>query len=82
MAHRTLQLACRPHPLVKQLCRQYGKPLVSTSANLSAQPPCRTADAVKQQFGPDFPVLEGLVGGRENPSEIKDAATGELIRQG
>ncbi|MCC3749670.1 L-threonylcarbamoyladenylate synthase type 1 TsaC [Rouxiella badensis] len=78
----SLAVRVSDHPLVKQLCRQYGKPLVSTSANLSAQPPCRTADAVKQQFGPDFPVLKGLVGGRENPSEIKDAATGELIRQG
>jgi len=78
----SLAVRVSDHPLVKELCRQYGKPLVSTSANLSSQPPCRTADAVRQQFGQDFPVLDGAVGGRENPSEIRDAATGELIRQG
>lgn len=78
----SLAVRVSDHPLVKELCRQYGKPLVSTSANLSAQPPGRTAEDVRKQFGSDFPVLEGNVGGRENPSEIKDAATGELIRQG
>lgn len=70
------------HPLVKELCQAYGKPLVSTSANLSGLPPCRTADEVYQQFGKDFPVLLGDTGGRSNPSEIRDALTGELFRQG
>lgn len=70
------------HPLVKELCQAYGKPLVSTSANLSGLPPCRTADEVHQQFGKDFPVLQGDTGGRTNPSEIRDALTGELFRQG
>lgn len=70
------------HPLVKELCQLYGKPLVSTSANLSGLPPCRTADEVYQQFGKEFPVLQGDTGGRTNPSEIRDALTGELFRQG
>lgn len=78
----SLAVRVSDHPLVKALCRQYGKPLVSTSANLTTLPPCRTAGEVRLQFGEDFPVLEGEVGGRQNPSEIKDAATGELIRQG
>ncbi|CCJ72105.1 hypothetical protein BN137_1460 [Cronobacter condimenti 1330] len=34
------------------------------------------------QFGDDFPVLHGPTGGRQNPSEIRDALTGELFRQG
>ena len=70
------------HPLVHDLCLAYGKPLVSTSANLSGLPPCRTADEVFAQFGDDFPVLRGDTGGRQNPSEIRDALTGELFRQG
>lgn len=80
--YSSLAVRVTDHPLVKELCRQFGKPLVSTSANLNGQPPCRLADEVKQQFGHDFPVLAGNVGGRENPSEIKDALTGHLIRQG
>lgn len=70
------------HPLVKALCLAYAKPLVSTSANLTGLPPCRTSQEVKQQFGENFPVLMGDTGGRLNPSEIRDALTGELFRQG
>lgn len=78
----SLAVRVTDHPLVKELCHKFGKPLVSTSANLNGQPPCRLADEVIKQFGHDFPVLAGHVGGRENPSEIKDALTGNLIRQG
>ncbi|MGI8474312.1 L-threonylcarbamoyladenylate synthase type 1 TsaC [Pectobacterium brasiliense] len=78
----SLAVRVSDHPLVKELCLRYGKPLVSTSANLSGQPPCRTAQEVSLQFGGDFPVLVGDVGGRMNPSEIRDVLTGELIRQG
>lgn len=78
----SLAVRVTDHPLVITLCRQYGKPLVSTSANLTGQPPCRTTDEVLAQFGPDFPVVAGATGGRLNPSEIRDALTGELFRQG
>ncbi|WP_411705523.1 L-threonylcarbamoyladenylate synthase type 1 TsaC [Edaphovirga cremea] len=78
----SLAVRVTDHPLVQQLCRQYGKPLVSTSANLTGYPPCRSEHEVRLQFGDSFPVLRGSVGGRENPSEIRDALTGELYRQG
>ncbi|QLK62764.1 L-threonylcarbamoyladenylate synthase type 1 TsaC [Enterobacteriaceae bacterium Kacie_13] len=78
----SLAVRVTDHSLVKELCQKFGKPLVSTSANLNGQPPCRVAEEVSQQFGQDFPVLAGKVGGRENPSEIRDALTGNLIRQG
>lgn len=78
----SLAVRVTDHPLVVELCQAYGKPLVSTSANLSGQPPCRSAQEVSAQFGADFPVLAGDTGGRQNPSEIRDALTSELIRQG
>ncbi|MGJ0625854.1 L-threonylcarbamoyladenylate synthase type 1 TsaC [Xenorhabdus bovienii] len=78
----TLAVRVTEHPLVKQLCSLYGKPLVSTSANLSGLEPCRSAEEVRQQFGNRVFVLEGEVGGRKNPSEIRDALTGKLYRQG
>lgn len=68
------------HPLVRQLCVAYGKPLVSTSANLSGHLPCRTEKDVKMQFGILFPVLPGKVGSYKNPSEIRDALTGKKLR--
>lgn len=78
----SLAVRVSDHPLVQQLCSQYGKPLVSTSANLSGQEPCRTIEEVRRQFGSSLPVLAGLVGGRLNPSEIRDALTGKQFRQG
>lgn len=78
----SLAVRVSDHPLVQQLCSQYGKPLVSTSANLSGQEPCRTTEEVRMQFGSSLPVLAGLVGGRLNPSEIRDALTGKQFRQG
>ncbi|HGN1707916.1 TPA: L-threonylcarbamoyladenylate synthase type 1 TsaC [Providencia rettgeri] len=78
----TLAVRVTDHELVKSLCRQYGKPLVSTSANLSGLEPCRTTNEVVAQFNESVPVLDGVVGGRLNPSEIRDAKTGQLYRKG
>ncbi|WP_420851666.1 L-threonylcarbamoyladenylate synthase type 1 TsaC [Pantoea alhagi] len=78
----TLAVRVSDHPAVQELCRQFGKPLVSTSANLSGQPPCRNVTEVVQQFGDSFPVLQGETGGRLNPSEIRDIISGDIIRQG
>lgn len=78
----SLAVRVTDHPDVIKLCRRYGKPLVSTSANLTGQPPCRNWQEVLQQFGSDFPVMYGNTGGRINPSEIRDALSGELFRRG
>lgn len=78
----SLAVRVSAHPAVQDLCLRFGKPLVSTSANLSGMDPCRTYDQVKQQFGIHFPTLNANVGGRKKPSEIRDALTGKLFRQG
>ena len=78
----SLAVRVSDHLQVRELCLAFGKPLVSTSANLSGLEPCRTEECVYQQFGHTFPVLSGNVGGRQNPSEIRDALTGKLFRQG
>ncbi len=78
----SLAIRVSDHPDVQKLCNSFGKPLVSTSANLSGQEPCRNVQEVNSQFGADFPVLQGVTGGRTNPSEIRNVITGELIRQG
>ena len=70
------------HTAVKLLCEQAGFALTSTSANLTGQPPCHTAQEVTQQFGTDFPVLDMPVGGAVNPSEIRDIFTNQVFRQG
>lgn len=78
----TLAVRVSAHPAVITLCQAYGKPLVSTSANRSGQPPCRNAAQVIEQFGTTVPVLQAATGGRLNPSEIRDAFTGERLRSG
>ena len=70
------------HPAVKALCEETGFALTSTSANLTGLSPCRNADAVRSQFGADFPVLDEAVGQAQNPSEIRDLLTNQLFRQG
>lgn len=69
-------------PAVTELCQATGFALTSTSANLSGQPPCRTADAVRAQFGTHFPVLNADTGGEKNPSEIRDIFSQHIFRQG
>ncbi|HGJ5860743.1 Sua5/YciO/YrdC/YwlC family protein [Arsenophonus nasoniae] len=68
--------------LIKKLCFLYGKPLISTSANLNGLSPCRTKEEVIAQFNGQVSVLDGSVGGRKNPSEIRDIITGHLYRKG
>ncbi|OOG28070.1 tRNA threonylcarbamoyladenosine biosynthesis protein RimN [Thioalkalivibrio denitrificans] len=78
--HDTLAVRVTDHPLAAELCRLAG-PIVSTSANLSGQDPGRSAVEVDAQLGPLLDgILEGDVGGRDRPSEIRDVRTGEIVR--
>lgn len=71
------------HPLVQKLCLAFGRPLTSTSANLTGLEPCRTTEEVEQQLGDKLvAILDGKVGGRTQPTEIKDAKTSKVLRQG
>lgn len=78
----TLAVRVTAHPQVKELCLAFGKPIVSTSANISGSSPCRSSQQVREQFGEQFPLLAGQVGESANPSAIRHALTGEWIRQG
>lgn len=80
--HDTIAVRVTAHPLAAALCRAFGGPLVSTSANLSGKPPTRTADEVRIQLAErvDY-VLEGETGGLSRPSQIRDALTGAVIRE-
>ena len=68
------------HPLVRALCAEVG-PLVSTSANPSGRPAARSRLRVEQYFhGQLDGVLNGQLGGRRNPSLIRDLVSGAVIR--
>lgn len=79
----TVAVRVTNHPLVQSLCLEFGKPITSTSANLSGLPPCVTTEQVVEQLGSEKVfVVNGMVGNRQNPSEIRDARTLKVLRQG
>jgi L-threonylcarbamoyladenylate synthase len=78
----TIAVRVTAHPLAAALCREFGGPLVSTSANLSGKPPTRTAEEVRNQLGNQLDyVLEGQIGGLARPSQIRDVLSGQIIRE-
>lgn len=71
------------HPVAAMLCELVGGPLLSTSANRHGRPPARSALAARRQLGAAVDqVVGGEVGGSRRPSEIRDAATGAVLRPG
>ena len=78
--HDSVALRVSDHPLVARLCALTG-PLVSTSANPAGRPSARSRLRVEQYFpGQLDAVLGGRLGGRRNPSTIRDLRSGEVIR--
>jgi len=82
--HDTLAVRVSQHPLVKALCSTLNHPLTSTSANLSGEPPCKNTSQIIEQFMHHQPalsaVLDGPTGGQLNPTEIRDARSGKILR--
>ncbi|KEY91320.1 tRNA threonylcarbamoyladenosine biosynthesis protein [Candidatus Photodesmus blepharus] len=69
------------HPVAQIMCYVFGKPLVSTSANLSGESPCTSSSEVKRQFGDkSVTILEGKVGNPGKITTIRDAKTAKILR--
>ena len=77
-------LACRvtDHPVAARLCRAFGHPLVSTSANPTGRPPARSLLQVRRYFGRRVLMIPGPLGRLEGPTPIYDALTGCCLRGG
>ncbi len=79
----TVALRVSAHPLVAALCRRFGGPLVSSSANPRGRRPALDAAAVRRYFAGQLDyILAGALGGAPRPSEIRELASGRLIRAG
>ncbi len=69
------------HPLVQGLCRAFGGPIVSTSANPQGKIPALHQWQVRRYFGDSLAAITpGVVGKNTKPTEIRDLLTGQLIR--
>lgn len=77
----TIAVRITSQPDVVALCKKTNKPIVSTSANLSGQEPAKAWQSLAPELEEklDF-IIKGKTLGHENPSQIINALTGELIR--
>jgi L-threonylcarbamoyladenylate synthase len=79
--HAGVAVRISAHPVVAALCAAAGSALVSTSANVAGQAPARNAFVLRRSFGPlvDF-IVPGECGPARGPSEIRDFASGKVLR--
>jgi L-threonylcarbamoyladenylate synthase len=81
----TVALRVPKHPLCLALLDAVGGPLVSSSANLSGQPPCTDVPEIVRVFGNQIDViLDGGPAVATLPSTVVDVSSGklELVREG
>ena len=79
--HAGLAVRLTTNPTAAALCDAAGSPLVSTSANLSGQAVARNEYVLRRTFADlvDY-IVPGRCGPATGPSEIRDLATGTVIR--
>jgi L-threonylcarbamoyladenylate synthase len=79
--HQTIALRVTAHPLCRELCAAFGGAIVSTSANPSGREPARQVEQVEAYFGESLcGIVAGRLGDEARPSEIRDLATGRVLR--
>ncbi len=79
--HQSVAVRVTNHPLTAALCKAVGSCLVSTSANPAGRDPARTQHASQSYFarGVDY-YLSGACGGLSQPTTIRDALSGRILR--
>lgn len=79
--HAGIALRVTAHAPSAALCRAFGGPIVSTSANRHGEAPARSAKEIASIFGdePDG-VLDAPLGGLDRPTPITDVVSGAIIR--
>lgn len=79
--HPGIALRVTAHAPAAALCRAFGGPLVSTSANRHGEAPALSAAAIQAIFGDELDgVVDAPLGGLARPTPITDAVSGAIIR--
>lgn len=79
--HKSVAIRVSAHPVVQQLCIAFGKPIVSTSANIAGQPEIRDRSELDQTFAGIIDcVVPGELGSATTASQIRDLVTGAVLR--
>lgn len=80
-AHDGIAVRVSAHPLVQALCRVWGGPLVSTSANLAGEEPARSREQLDPRLLARLDgLLDGQIGASAQPTVIRDALSGATLR--
>lgn len=81
-AHTTIAIRITSFPVAKKLCEMFEKPIISTSANIEGTKPLKTEKEVKKIFKNQIDyIIDAPVGNHEKPSEMREALTGNVIRE-
>lgn len=77
----TVAIRVSSNPTICKLCSLYGKPIISTSCNVTGQKPLLTYDMVCARFDNiiDF-ILNDKVEGLQNTTTIVNLLTSEVLR--
>jgi L-threonylcarbamoyladenylate synthase len=79
--HESVAVRITAHPEAAALCKAFGKPLISTSANRQGKTPARDNLDVYREFGETIDyILPGRIGELTKPTPIYDGLTGNLLR--
>ena len=79
--HATVAVRVTAHPVMAALCRAWGGPLVSTSANPGGSRAPVELFQVVRYFGDALDaIVPGATGGAQRPSVIRDLASDRVIR--
>lgn len=79
--HASVAVRVSAHPTVVALCQAFGRPLVSTSANLSGQPAVASRELLDPQLQSRLDgILPGHTGDLARPTPIRDALSGLQLR--
>lgn len=79
--HPGVAVRISAHPVAAALCDAAGSAIVSTSANIAGQAPARNSIVLRRRFGRlvDY-IVPGDCGPARGPSEIRDYASGKVLR--
>jgi L-threonylcarbamoyladenylate synthase len=79
--HDSLAVRVTNHPVARDLCAQFGSPLVSTSANPTTRPAIKESRKLLKTFAnSDIFIVHGKVGKLEQETAIYDAVSGKQLR--
>ena len=79
--HHTLAVRLTTHPVSVALCDRWNGPLVSSSANIHDRPAALTPLAVRKTFSGQLDyILHSTQAGTNQPSQIRDALSGAILR--